>query len=1410
MKTRRIIAAAACLAVIGAVVFFVTRKTRAERVTEFLASAGRYEELKDYESAIIDLRNALRLAPSNAKVHKHLAQDYAKINNAGSSLKHYNAAMRLGSKDPQFLTDYARACERHNAIAELGGPARKLLEAVPDDPDAHFWLARSLAADQPQEAIHHVQQSLAKRPDEKAYLLLADLHAQSRDLVRAEQCLNSALAELPGRPQLVAALAAVEVELEQHDKAREHISQALAATEDAKADERIPILRIAADVYGKLGTNDRSVEASRELVRLEPDNIDFHALLARRYLVAGRLEDARTLLLKALEKEPEDDGLRVLIAEVLMRSQDAEAARDHLARLSLEAASSPRALYLKGSVFMALDDPWQAEPVLRRATAASPGLLPAQIALAICHWRLGLVQSAESEFEAILRNLPGNTIATLWLARCKLASGDLGEAERLVGGVLANDENNEEARQILISCKVQGGNIEELEQLMKIEDHAQATASDLLTIAGMLSAKGRTDRALAILEMAIEKDPDLLNASILKARILASTDKKDEADALLRSLVAGRPESESAAVEYASFLQRAGREDNARSVLADLTERLPESALAHRALAEHHRHTGKLDKAAASFCIAIELDPKNITTRRGLVYVLLQKEDLKLARAETERAKADFGDVIDVMEMEGMLLLQEGKPDEAIACFRSLAAQWPNEPRGQVLHGTALSAKGDLWAAITAFEAARDLAPRDPAVRGHLRDALLAAGLYDRAAEEARQVMALGPARADDVHKLAVSLAGARETDTAREVLERLAAVVPGQAEYHVQLAMLLSSEGEAKQAEEEFRKALDIEKTPATLWAACGFYWQANRYQEAADLIETIADEDRRLYHALMAGHHTAAGNAEKAEAEHMQMIRNAPADPMPQCALGDFYAALPARFEDAAEAYRKALGLEPGFLYAHLRLAALLSRAGKLDDAETILAPLAGKHPNSADVWARLAEVAIRRMRITPGKTTANVALKRCTQFAERFPHLARAHHLIALAGLLADPPDRQGAEAALERALTIAPGLQEALILRARLHLDLDRLPEAEEDCRKLLDEQARNNEAMLLLGDILKRRNAPPDEYEKLGEAFPNNTAARLLLALAVRSQDTERSARLAAQALGEEPPWDLLKAYCSFLIDEDHPNEAISALRAFLDRDPASADARRLLADAHVGAGDLAAADREQRRAYELGGHSFADLRRVVTVLMRAGAPADALSLIREHVAARPDASAARLLLAQVLGRSGKLDEALAEAASLVEEEPENVQARLILATACMLQKRFGDAAAHYEAVLLRDPANRAAGNNLAYILAEHLDRPSEAERVVLPAVRRFPESAPVQDTYGWILYKIGKLEEARDALEKSLKLAPDQPGTMFHLAVVCKHLDDPDRARELLRRALELNADFDNADEARRLLASLE
>ena len=1416
MTTRKIIVAAGCLVAIVAVAFSLTRKSKQERVDQFMQQASHFEQQEDYESAIISLRNALRLMPSYGPVHVRLARDYKQVERPYDSLKHYDAALRLGINDEAFLREYSAICLQYHTLEELAKPAGKLLELKPDDPDAHFWMARALAADRPWEAISHVKKGLDQRPDVGAYLLLADLHARNRNYEKAEQSLQGALKECPDSPKLMAGLAAVQVELGKQNEALRHIKRAIAVTQDADCSMKTSVFAIAADVFRRLNMNERSIEIYRQLVDLAPGEMRFRVALARRYIAVDRSQEAIELLQRSLDENPDAGAPRIVLVEALLRTRKVKEARAELDKLPSGLASTAVALYLRGSIFLALDDAWQAEPLLRRAAADAQGFLPAQIALGSCYWKMGLVQSAEAEFQTVLKKDPSNIEAALRLARCKQAQGDFVAAEALAGRVLSVAKNNKEARRILISCKVQRGEVKDLEKLLEMKDPQNASARDLLAAARALAVQGQTDEALTALEAAIRKNPDLPEAMILKARILQLAGKMDEAEGVLQALVAAHPGSEVPAVEYATFLMRAGKKERAHDLLLELAGRMPQSAVAHQALGEFHYNNRNLDDAVDSLTKAGRLAPKNIGVRRRLVEILGEQENFERARIEVRKMKKDFGEALEVLVLEGVLLLEEGHLNEARACFNSISRRWPKEADGHVLLGMAHIREENIAAAITAFETARGLAPRDVRVRALLRDAYLAAGLYGKAAEEAKQVVKLRPAD-EDLHRLAISLAGSRETSQARKILERLSSAdtqAGSQAEYHVQLGVLLASEGKIQQAEEEMLKALAIKKTAATVSAACEFYWQNNKRDRARELIETVADDDQRLYRALLARHYTLGGDIERAESEIKEIVRLAPADPAAFCSLGDFYAemggaAVQSRFDDAAEAYRRALDLDPEFLYAKRRTATLFAKAGRLEEAERILAPLAEKHPNNVHVQARLVEVAIQRMSVSRSSKFIDIALKRATQLAEKFPYAARAHYLVALANYIADRPGRQVVETSLARALRIAPALTEARVLLFRVYAGSGRFRQAEKECRELLAIAPGSNEAMLLLGKALAERNAKLDEYEKLAEEFPGNAAAKVLLGVASHEERPARSAQLIREALGDSPTWEMLQGYAGLVAAWGRPDEAVSKLQTFLEKNPGFAAGYRVLANALASSGDLPSAVRAQRRAYELARQTTADLRRAVSMLVRSQDEDAALEMVREHLAKRPQDNPARLLLAQLLGKSGRIDEAVTELAGLLKEEPGNPDVRLSLATAYLLQKRYSDAAEHYEAVLQRDPSHPAASNNLAFILAEYLDRPHEAERIILPGLQRSPNSALLQDTYGWILYKTGKLQDAFETLEKCLGLKPDEPITMFHLAVVCEKLKKTDRARKLLRRALELDDSFEKAQEARELLAAI-
>jgi tetratricopeptide (TPR) repeat protein len=78
----------------------------------------------------------------------------------------------------------------------------------------------------------------------------------------------------------------------------------------------------------------------------------------------------------------------------------------------------------------------------------------------------------------------------------------------------------------------------------------------------------------------------------------------------------------------------------------------------------------------------------------------------------------------------------------------------------------------------------------------------------------------------------------------------------------------------------------------------------------------------------------------------------------------------------------------------------------------------------------------------------------------------------------------------------------------------------------------------------------------------------------------------------------------------------------------------------------------------------------------------------------------------------------------------------------------------------------------------------------------------------VDDVHAWILYRAGRLAEARQAAERALRLGTKDARLLYHAGAIRMAAGDEDGGRALVRQALALNPQFDltGAAEARGLL----
>jgi len=179
-------------------------------------------------------------------------------------------------------------------------------------------------------------------------------------------------------------------------------------------------------------------------------------------------------------------------------------------------------------------------------------------------------------------------------------------------------------------------------------------------------------------------------------------------------------------------------------------------------------------------------------------------------------------------------------------------------------------------------------------------------------------------------------------------------------------------------------------------------------------------------------------------------------------------------------------------------------------------------------------------------------------------------------------------------------------------------------------------------------------------------------------------------------------------------------------------------------------------------------------------------------------------------LARIYLMEKKEEEAISQYKTILEKNPKEAAPHLLMGIIYDLQKRPDLAEKSYSAALAVNPDFMPAANNLAYLLAKQDKNINEALSLAQKAKEKLPHDPSVMDTLGLIYYKKGFYDNAIAEFTDSLNKIPDNAMVHFHLGLAYHKKGDEDRARTELKKALDLNQNFDGADEAREILSKLQ
>jgi len=333
---------------------------------------------------------------------------------------------------------------------------------------------------------------------------------------------------------------------------------------------------------------------------------------------------------------------------------------------------------------------------------------------------------------------------------------------------------------------------------------------------------------------------------------------------------------------------------------------------------------------------------------------------------------------------------------------------------------------------------------------------------------------------------------------------------------------------------------------------------------------------------------------------------------------------------------------------------------------------------------------------------------------------------------------------AEALVRRHLQVSPqtppGVQPVALTYARVLLDLQRYADARTQLDAITANQPDLAEPWLLLATLQVQDNALPAA----------TTSLQNYMALARQAGD-ERSAR------------GLTQAYLQMAQIAEKQNN-FAAASAWLDR--------------IENANDIMAA--QMRRA---------------SLLARQGQLAQARALLRNHPERRPEDARLKLVAeAQLLRDLKAWQQAYEVYAEASQRFPEDTD---LLYDQAMMAEKAGQPEAMER--LLRQliaarPDYQHAYNALGYSLADRNERLPEAKQLIEKAVELAPTDAYIQDSLGWVEFRLGNLPRALEILQAAYGKRPDAE-IAAHLGEVLWTMNRREEALRIWREGLLLSSD---------------
>lgn len=745
------------------------------------------------ERALQAAHLAAALAPERTDLRRQLAKTLQADGQGAAAFAEWQAVMEQESEPS--LEDIFALAQAALAADEIGAcisACQRVLAAQVTHGGAHALLGKALLAQgDASSAMEHLRRATELAPAQsESWVALAEQQREAGDLQAARDTLlnaqqftkpapgpqsllgaiylalgenEAALGAFSRAAELVAELAegelaqAIALQLGKLQRELGHLNQARHTLE--RATQTFPANPGLSHQYAKVllaaGEPTAALTALATTMQAEPHNADALLDAARAHLVSAAPAQAEACLHAVLEIEARSEAFALLGEALAAQDKHAEASKQFDAALKSElaqdAAWAKRLALGKALAQAGADQAGAAIRTLEEMDHATPGDLDVLRALCVAYNRAGRNEEAFQIASKVYLNINKDEQGVLWFADQAQALG-----------------KGEDARKALSKGIKELGSSWHILRLADLEweDGSHEKAVD--TLAALLSSNDSTALAKAG-RFLLDRRAAATSVSYFKRALEGGDDASlrdalteayehsqqwSEALAVIEKSIAAEPNQPALLARKARLLQAAGRPQAALEVLEQAIELMPAdlSLLANKA--RLLRAAGDWSAALAAAEKAFRLDLEN----QELLQLAVE---LALGTLQPERARALLADA-----------KLKGEPSVELACLQAELALDTNEE---------LAAAKALAPALEAGEQQ----PRVQALQAQLaarRGDLSQAEQYLQAALEFVNAKFADPQDAFTLFSLARAAAGLSNFETAVNLLQLAAKLVPGQA----------------------------------------------------------------------------------------------------------------------------------------------------------------------------------------------------------------------------------------------------------------------------------------------------------------------------------------------------------------------------------------------------------------------------------------------------------------------------------------------------------------------------------------------------------------------------------------------------------------------------------------------------